>query len=183
MKIDILNTKNKYKIIYADPPWCYRDKRVVRGGSSSHYRTMSLKEIKNLQIQNLSDNQCTLFLWTTFPFLKEALEIIDYWGFEYKTCGFNWIKIYKKSKTPCFGIGYYTKSNSEICLLAVKKKSRILKPISNKISQIIISPRREHSRKPDETKERIVKLLGDLPRIELFARNETEGWDYFGDEI
>ena len=105
--------------------------------------------------------------------------MFESWGFKYVTLGFSWIKTYKKSGTPCFGIGYYTKSNCEVCLLGIKGK---LKPITNTISRCIISERREHSRKPDEVRERIVQLFGNLPRIELFARQKQEGWDCWGND-
>jgi len=94
--------------------------------------------------------------------------------------GFSWIKTNKRSGTPFFGIGYYTKSNCEVCLLGIKGR---LPVISNKVSSVIISPRREHSRKPDIVREKIVELFGDLPRIELFARQSTPGWDVWGNEV
>ena len=98
----------------------------------------------------------------------------------YKTLGFSWIKLNSKNQHPFFGVGYYTKSNCEVCLLGIKGK---MKPISNKVSSVILSPRREHSRKPDEIRNKIVELFGDLPRIELFAREKANGWDSWGDEI
>lgn len=102
------------------------------------------------------------------------------WGFDYVTLGFSWIKLYKKSSKPCFGIGYYTKSNCEVCLLGINGK---LKPVSNYVSSCVISERREHSRKPDEVRERIVQLFGDLPRIELFAWQTQQGWDCWGNDV
>jgi site-specific DNA-methyltransferase (adenine-specific) len=176
--------KKKYKIIYADPPWSYRDKRNKHkrlcGGALSHYKTMSIEEIKNLPINKILDKDCMLFLWATFPNIKEALCIIDAWGFTYKTLGFSWIKTNKINKKPFFGIGYYTKSNCEVCLIGVKGK-----PIkkSNKVSSVVISPRGCHSEKPREVRQKIVELCGDIPRIELFARQKTKGWDVWGNEV
>lgn len=169
----------KYSIIYADPPWKYNDKRKRKGGAEDHYKTLNLKEICALPVKNISDTNCILFLWVTFPNLKEGLQVIDAWGFKYKTLGFSWFKLYKNGK-PCFGIGHYSKSNCEVCLLAVKGKVEI---ISNKVSSVVISPREGHSKKPDEVRDRIVELCGDVPRIELFARQQEFGWDVWGDEV
>lgn len=183
MKVNIYNTKNKYNIIYADPPWHYNDKRKgkkISGGAENHYQTMKIKDLQQLPVQNICQKNCMLFLWVTFPCLQEGLDLIKAWGFEYKTLGFSWIKTNKKNGKPFFGIGYYTKSNCEICLIGVKGK-----PIkqSNYISSVVISPREEHSKKPDIVRERIVELVGDLPRIELFARQIANGWDSWGNEI
>jgi N6-adenosine-specific RNA methylase IME4 len=171
----------KYQIIYADPPWNYNDKRKgTLGGAENHYKCMKLLEIKNLPINSITDANCILFCWTTFPQIQEGLDVISAWGFKYKTLGFSWIKLNKKSKTPFFGIGHYTKSNCEVCLIGIKGKPLI---IDNTISSVIIEPRQEHSKKPDIIKTNIVKLMGDLPRIELFARQKTKGWDSWGNEI
>ena len=174
----------KYNIIYADPPWSYRDKRDKHprlcGGALKHYQTMSLEEIKSLPIQNISDDNCMLFLWVTFPNLQEGLDVVKAWVFKYKTLGFSWIKTNKKNGKPFFGIGYYTKSNCEVCLIGVKGK-----PIkqSNFVSSVVISPKGEHSKKPDIVRDKIVELCGDIPRIELFSRQETEGWTSWGDQL
>lgn len=181
MKVDIYTTNKKYSIIYADPPWNYKDKRTdykISGGATKHYKTMNLEELKELGkiIQNIAAEDCMLFMWATFPNLIEALKTIKAWGFTYKTLGFSWIKTNKKNGKPFFGIGFYTKSNCEVCLLAIKGKPSNLK-ISNYVSSCIISERREHSRKPDEARDRIVELVGEIPKIELFARQEVKGWD------
>jgi site-specific DNA-methyltransferase (adenine-specific) len=174
----------KYSIIYADPPWSYRDKRDKHprlcGGATVHYDTMSLDDIKKMPIGSVSSDNCMLFLWATFPNLQPALDVIANWGFTYKTLGFSWIKTNRKNGKPFFGIGYYTKSNCEVCLLGVKGK-----PIkqSNSVSSVVISPRESHSKKPDVVRDRIVELVGDIPRIELFARQETPGWDAWGNEV
>ncbi len=174
----------KYQIIYADPPWKYNNRADndtrYKGGAGNHYSLMDMKEIERLPINNLSDDNCALFLWVTFPILDEQIRLFKKWGFDYKTLGFSWIKLNSKNLKPFFGIGYYTKSNCEVCLLGIKGR---MKPISNKVSSVILSPRREHSRKPDEIREKIVELFGDLPRIELFAREKCEGWDSWGNEI
>ena len=174
----------KYNIIYADPAWSYKDKRDKHprlcGGASVHYNTKTIENIKNLPVNDIADDNCMLFMWATFPNLQEALDVIKSWGFKYKTLGFSWIKTNKKNGKPFFGIGYYTKSNCEVCLIGVKGK-----PIkeSNKISSVLLEPREEHSKKPDIVREKIVELVGDLPRIELFAREKINGWDTWGNEL
>ena len=174
----------KYNIIYADPPWTYKDKRDKHprmcGGAISHYNTMSIEQIKSLPIKDLAADNCMLFLWVTFPNLQEGLDVIKAWGFTYKTLGFSWIKTNKNNGKPFFGIGYYTKSNCEVCLIGVKGKPI---KVSNSVSSVIISPRQEHSKKPDQIRDKIVELCGDVPRIELFARKKAEGWDVWGNEV
>ena len=140
---------------------------------------MKNEDIYNLPIENIADDNCILFLWATFPNLQEALNTIKAWGFEYKTCGFNWIKK-NKNGTNFFGIGWYTKSNSEVCLIGTKGKAP---KASNKVSQIVESVRKKHSKKPDIVRDKIVEFSGDLPRIESFARNKVDGWDCWGNEV
>lgn len=180
-----MNLPNKkYNIIYADPPWHYNDSRNSHtrfcGGAVGHYQLLKTQDICNIPIKDIADDNCILFLWATFPNLPEAFKVMEAWGFKYKTIGFNWVKTNKNNGKPFFGIGYYTKSNAEVCLIGIKGK---IKPISNSVSSIVISPRREHSRKPDIIRDKIVELIGDVPRIELFAREETKGWDVWGNQV
>ncbi|MBA7500882.1 hypothetical protein ES704_03644 [subsurface metagenome] len=184
----------KYSIIYADPPWKYGkgDNIKWRGIASAHYDTMKTQDIIWLPVRKIADNNCILFCWVTFPYLIDGLRVIKGWGFEYKTLGFSWIKTNSKQSLEqmsflpinyidtFFGIGHYTRSNCEVCLIGTKGNPEIM---TNNISSIIISPRREHSKKPDIVRERIVELCGDKPRIELFARQRTENWDAWGLEI
>jgi len=181
----------KYNIILADPPWKYRDKSLSHGGGAEcHYPTMDIKEICELSVEKIADDNCVLFLWVTFPMLKEGLKVIKSWGFEYKTCAFVWVKankreIIKQGKLfngidDFMGMGRWTRSNAEVCLLGIKGKP---KRISTKVRQIIYSPIRKHSQKPEEVFNRIIQLIGKLPRIELFAREKREGWDAWGNEI
>lgn len=178
MKIDIFNTNKKYDIIYADPPWQYRNMGNIQATANSHYNTMSQEEINNLPVDKLSKDNSILFLWATFPKIQEALDTIKAWGFEYKTVGFVWIKK-NKNGGNFFGVGWYTKSNAEICLIATKGKPP---KQSNKVSQIIETIREEHSKKPQQARDKIIEFCGDLPRIELFARQAVEGWDCWGNE-
>lgn len=176
-------TNTKYKIIYADPPWTfktYSDKGKDKS-AENHYSCMTKEEIQNLPISDIADKDSVLLLWVTFPCLEEGLELIKKWGFKYKTCAFNWVKKNKKSDSWFWGLGYYTRSNSEICLLATRGKP--LTRISKAVHQILDNRVMEHSKKPDVAREKIVQLFGDLPRVELFARQKTEGWDVFGNEV
>uniref|UniRef100_A0A6H1ZQU9 Putative methyltransferase n=2 Tax=viral metagenome TaxID=1070528 RepID=A0A6H1ZQU9_9ZZZZ len=174
----------KHSILYLDPPWKYNSranhKTRFRGGACGHYDLMTMDEIKALPIPELADENCVMFMWCTFPYLDEQIKLFKHWGFKYKTLGFSWIKTNSKSGTPFFGVGYYAKSNCEVCLMGIKGK---MKPVSNKVSSVVIAPRREHSRKPDEVRERIVELFGDLPRLEMFARERVVGWDNYGNEV
>ena len=186
MKIDIYNTDKKYNIIYADPPWGYNDKMKMKGkhgmirGAESFYNTMSLEDIANLPIKNITDENCILFMWITMPFLSNISYIMESWGFKYKTCGYCWIKKTKNNKIH-LGMGHYTRGNAELCLIGIKGKK--MKFLTRSQSQIIESPIREHSKKPDEIRNKIIDLCGDLPRIELFARQQVEGWDCWGNEV
>ncbi|MCU6761938.1 Transcriptional activator%2C adenine-specific DNA methyltransferase [uncultured Roseburia sp.] len=171
--------QKKYSIIYADPPWRYEMKKG-QGVAENHYSTMGIEEICSLPVQEICEKDCVLFLWVTFPQLPEAFKVIKAWGFCYKTVAFVWIKQNKSGNGYFFGLGYWTRSNAEICLLAVKGKP---KRVSKKVFQLIVSPLQEHSRKPAEARERIVELMGDLPRIELFARQQSPGWDVWGNEV
>ena len=171
----------KYQIIYADPPWAYRNMGNIQATANAQYPTMKNEDICNLPIQDLADDNCILFLWATFPKIQEALDVIRVWGFEYKTVGFTWIKK-NKNGGNFFGVGWYTKSNAEICLLGTKGNAHTLVK-DNSISQVIITPKTKHSRKPQEAREKIVQLVGDIPRIELFARQKIDGWDVWGNEV
>lgn len=141
---------------------------------------MSLEDIKNLPINNLADKNCALFMWTTIPLLKDSFSVLDSWGFEYKSIAFVWIKLNKKSDTLFWGMGHWTRSNAELCILATKGHP---KRKSAKVHQVIMSHIQQHSKKPDEARERIIELIGDLPRIELFVREKKDGWDSWGNEI
>lgn len=157
----------------------YSEKGLGRS-AENHYPTMSLEDIKNLPINNLADKNCALFLWTTIPLLKDSFSVLDSWGFEYKSIAFVWIKLNKKSDTLFWGMGHWTRSNAELCILATKGHP---KRKSAKVHQVIMSHIQQHSKKPDEARERIIELIGDLPRIELFAREKKDGWDSWGNEI
>ena len=182
MKIDITNTNEKYDIIYADPPWAYLWGKGKDGGHfapEKHYPTMSTDEICALDIKSLADKNCALFLWATMPTLPDAIRVMKEWGFKYKTCAFTWVKVRKDGK-PLSGMGSYTKSNAEICLLGMRGH---IKAIDKTVPQIVMQQRLGHSVKPPQVRDKIVQLFGDLPRIELFARQLTPGWAVWGNEV
>jgi len=182
----------KYQIIYADPPWSYDDKSLNRGGAERHYSTMDNKDICDIPIQKIADDNCILFMWATFPKLQEGLDVIKSWGFEFKTCGFVWIKTNKRTNTnqtsflpeesfdSFMGMGRWTRSNAEICLIATKGK---IERKSAGVHQLIYEPIMKHSKKPNVVRDKIIELCGDLPRIELFCRDKAEGWDIWGNEL
>jgi len=172
----------KYNIIYADPAWTfkvYSDKGKGRS-AENHYKISSLEYMKQLSVNNISKDDCILFMWATYPNLKQAFELIDAWGFEYKTVAFTWVKKNKISDSFFFGLGYWTRANPEICLLATKGKP---KRVSKSVRNLVVSKIRKHSEKPKEIRNMIEELCGELPRIELFAREETVGWDVWGNEV
>lgn len=183
MKVDIYNTERRYNIIYADPPWKYKTwsgKGKDKKSAENHYPCMKKEDIQKLPVANIAEKDCVLFLWVTFPCLEEGLELIKQWGFTYKTCAFTWVKRNKKSSGWFWGLGYWTRANAELCLIATKGKP---KRKSKAVHQIIDTPVEEHSKKPDCVREKITCLIGGgVPKIELFARQAADGWDCWGDE-
>ena len=173
--------KKTYKILYADPPYYFKSysKKGENRNATKHNNCMEFNDILQLPINNIADVDCVLFIWVIDPFLERAFEIINKWGFKYKTVAFTWIK-QNKSSGFFTGLGYWTRANPEQCLLATKGNP---KRVSKAVKQLVIDVRREHSRKPDCVRDRIVELMGDLPRIELFARQKVQGWDSWGDEL
>ena len=185
----------KYNVIYADPAWNYNSRMALGKGAKKssaedYYPVMTVDDICNLPIKNICEKDCILFIWVTMPKLNEVFKVISSWGFDYKTCGFVWVKRNKvfsdeRNKNrggidDFMGQGRWVRQNAELCLIATKGKP---KRISAKVRQIIYQPIQEHSKKPNEVRNKIVELIGDLPKIELFAREKHEGWDVWGNEI
>jgi N6-adenosine-specific RNA methylase IME4 len=198
-----------YNLIYIDPPWKYNSranhKTRFRGGAEGHYPLMSMAEIAALPIDALAARDCAIAMWCTFPYLDEQIKLFQHWGFRFRTQLLTWIKLnprgydiphddpnYSASKdyvrysgdglyhSVFFGVGYYAKSNPEVCLLGMRGR---VPTISDAVSSVILAPRREHSRKPDEAYTRIEGVFGDIPRIELFARSWRPGWAVAGNGI
>lgn len=174
----------KYSIIYADPPWHYNNranhKTRFRGGVHGHYATMTMDEIRALPIGDLAADNCALFMWCTDPMLDEQIPLFKHWGFRYCRAGFSWVKLNAKNGQPFFGVGYYAKSNVEVCYLGIRGR---MEPITNDVHSLVVAPHQEHSRKPEAVRERIVQLFGDVPRVELFARQSAPGWTVAGNGI
>lgn len=182
MVTNIFSTNQKYGIIYADPPWSYLWGKGKEGGHfapEKHYSTMSTDEICALDIKRIADKNCALLMWATMPCLPDAIRVMRDWGFNYKTCAFTWVKT-KKDGAPLAGMGSYTKSNAEICLLGMRGH---IKSADKTVRQIVMHQRLGHSVKPPIIRNEIVRLFGDIPRIELFAREQADGWDCWGNEV
>lgn len=171
---------NKYKVIYADPPWSYRDKALAgERGVHFKYEVMRLADIKALPVQQLADENCAILMWATMPMLGDAIDVMKSWGFKFTTVAFVWVKQNEDGKLA-WGMGNWTRSNAELCLLGVKGKP---KRMSAGVHQIIREARGKHSAKPGIVRQKIVELFGDVSRVELFAREVTSGWDVWGNEV
>jgi N6-adenosine-specific RNA methylase IME4 len=181
--------RHHYGAIYADPPWSFRvwgeggGKR--NGVAKAHYNTMDAGEIAALPVADLAAVDCCLFMWISWPNLIEAIDLISVWGFSYKTCAFAWVKgnirqpdFFRDDADAYMGLGYWTRANSEVCLLATRGAP---KRLNADVRQGIIEPRRQHSRKPDCVPGRIERLVAG-PYVELFARTQRPGWDCWGNE-
>ena len=199
MKVDIYSTRNKYDIIYADPPWSYKDSGC-QGAAAKQYNTMTQEELYSLPIQRICNKDAVLFMWVTYPKLQEALDTIRAWGFKYKSIAFQWVKLNKKADTytlmqevakgmsvedamfkQCFyGRGRWTRGNTEMCIIATKGK--ISRAVAD-VPQLVFAPIGRHSAKPAVVRNRIKQLMGNRPAIELFAREHVEGWDCWGNEV
>jgi len=176
----------KYQVIYADPPWpendISKDKRTGRLSASKHYNTMLAEDIIKMSsgVKKLSSDNSILFLWSTPRHLPLALQVMQSWGFKFVVVGFTWMKKNKNNENPFFGMGYYTRSNAEFCLLGRKGS---LKPSSKQVSSALYLPRGLHSEKPIEVRHRIERLFPNVNKLELFAREEHLGWDVWGDQV
>jgi len=188
MLLPNLNRNSKFSVIYADPPWTFKTWSEQGKGRSAeqHYTCMSMQQIRELPVADLAEDDCSLFLWTTDPMLPQALDLMERWGFNYKTIAFVWAKLNKNAPATLWtpsdfftGMGYWTRANSELCLLATRGKPQRK---SANVRRLVVEARREHSRKPDEVARRIVELMGDVSRIELFARTSRPGWSVWGNE-
>jgi N6-adenosine-specific RNA methylase IME4 len=183
--------KHHFRVIYADPPWRFHawSHRGEGKGASQHYPTMRLEDICALPVGELAADSAVLFLWVVQPQLPDALKVVEAWGFHFKTVAFVWVKMPRRwnprqlslvAQRPRLGLGYHTRSGAEQCWLAIRGKG--YRRQAQGIEQVIHSPLREHSRKPDEVAQRIERLVGEVPRIELFARGPREGWLVWGKE-
>jgi site-specific DNA-methyltransferase (adenine-specific) len=175
-----------YEIIYADPPWEYRDRSKNRIGAARHYGTSSIEQLQRLPVASIAAPHSVLFMWATFPTQSDIYDLMSAWGFRYKTLGFLWLKTYPSGEL-FMGPGHYTRSNAEPCYIATRGK--VLPRLSRSIHQVVQAPHPRnsqgkiiHSAKPQVFRDLIVDLFGDRPRIELFARAAADGWDRWGDQ-
>ena len=185
MRVDILSTENKYKVIYADPAWKFGNRNTGGGmtrSAEAHYTVTSLEDMAALPVANLADDHCLLVMWWVGAMPQEAIDLCKAWGFRLVNMnGFVWRKL-TKSSLPFFGVGFATRAGSESALIGVK--GRISEVIGDHSVRAVIEARiGRHSEKPHVFREAIRKLCGDVPRIELFARVEADGWDCWGDEV
>lgn len=179
----------RFQVILSDPPWRYSD-RGCNGAAEGHYSTMTLEKICAMPVAKLAAPDSVLFLWATYPLLREAFKVIDAWGFTYKSIAFQWIKTHKPKEDgtakPTFGLGRWTRGNTEPCLLATRGKPKALAHDVSQLlfteEELIVSPLTRHSAKPPETREKIVRLMGNVPRLELFARERVPGWAVWGND-
>jgi len=189
--------RGHYGAILADPPWHFQawvdtghsGSRLPNGGKNygssrgPTYQTMREAELAALPVSHLAADNSVLFMWICWPVLEQSLRLLNAWGFSYKTCGFSWMKadqyrLFALQEDVRMGLGYWTRANSEVCLLATRGKP---KRRSANVRQGIIEPLREHSRKPDCTHQRIEELVPG-PYLELFARAPRKGWDVWGNQ-
>jgi len=172
----------KYDVILADPPWNFEtwDKKANSRTPSAHYDVMSVDDICALPIADLAAENCALFMWAVWPRIFDAERVINAWGFRYRTLGFEWVKLNKSGMGFHIGLGYYTRANPEPCLLAVKGTMKVA---TRSERNLIVTPIREHSRKPDEQYGKIERLYPGRKYLELFARHPRQGWAAFGNEV
>ncbi len=171
----------KYRVIYADPPWTFATYSAKGKGRSAeaHYDCMTLDEVKRLPVAEWAAADSILLLWATDPLLDKAFEVIRAWGFTYKTVGFYWVKRNRSGVGFFTGLGFWTRANPEQCLLATRGHP---KRRSADVPKLVVSPRREHSRKPDEIYD-LIERLSEGPYLELFARSSRPGWDAWGTQV
>lgn len=177
----ILLPEKKYAVIYADPPWDFRTHSDKGKGRSAcqHYTIPDFQALLDLPVADIAADNATLLMWVTDPHLCQGLQLMEAWGFSYKTVGFYWAKENRKSPGFFTGMGYWTRANPEMCLLGTKGAPRRK---AKDVKKLIVSKLREHSRKPDEVRERIERLL-DGPYLEMFARSTAPGWDSWGNQV
>lgn len=173
-----------YQLILADPPWqfkTYSAKGKEKKSPENHYNTMDLEDIKNMPVKDIVAKDALCAMWCIDSMIPHALEVMEAWDFKMINVLFYWHKVTKDYKNPAFGLGYYTRKSMELCILG--KRGKGLKVLNKGIRQAIVEPIREHSRKPDCTHERLEKMFGDIKRLELFARQNKDGWDTWGNEV
>lgn len=181
----------RFDLIYLDPPWAFAnwstdqlkkyDLKWARRNGRSPYPVMKNEDLFKIPIWELGAKNSIMLMWATYPKLPDALALMDAYGYEFKTIPFTWIKLNPSGIGWHFGLGYYTHGNAEIVLLGTKGKG--LRRKDKSIGQLVIYPRGRHSAKPPIVRDRIKRLFGEVSRCELFARDETEGFLAWGNEV
>lgn len=185
---------SRYSLILADPPWkygsrCTHKKTSFGGGAGGHYDLMSTADIAALPVgRDYAAKDCALALWVTGPHFDSGIQVCEAWGFRFVTVLFTWIKTNKNAGTPFAGPGYYTRANAEFVILGMRGQ---VKPANQDVSSVILEPHPRdeatgkiiHSRKPACTYQRLERLFGDVPRLELFAREAQRGWEAIGNQL
>lgn len=184
MKVDIFNTNKKYQIIYADPPWNFSSKELQKYQGERYrplekiYQTEKTSDMKLWNVKRITEKNCAIFMWTTDAHIKEAIDLMESWGFKYITVAFIWSKT-SKNGNLLWTLGAWTMKNCEICLFGTRGSMLKYKK-SNSVKQLFNAERTVHSKKPDCVYGFINELFGDVPKIELFARQSVPGWDCWG---
>ena len=159
------------------------DCTTVKGMRRPPYPVLSTKDISKIPVNKISNDNCILFIWTTDYHLEKCMDVIRAWGFVYKTVGFVWAKKNRNGSQVSFMGAYTKKSGCELCLIATKGKDAHRMVIKHNVNSFVEYPRQEHSKKPNIIRDRIVDLIGDRKRVELFARETFCGWDSWGNEL
>jgi N6-adenosine-specific RNA methylase IME4 len=181
----------KYEIIYCDPPWQFSNKKTggsMKSGADQQYLTTGIDGLKAMDVNSIAADGAVLFMWYVGAMPQEAIDLVNAWGFTIKNMnGFVWNKLTQKNK-PHFGMGFYTRAGSESVIIATKGK---FKPLSHSVRAVFNADDQiqfegkaiKHSKKPPQVRDLIMELCGDRPRLEMFARESTQGWDVFGNEV
>lgn len=183
----MLTSNKKYSVIYADPPWHFGGGGVYQDGgrsprkTSDQYLLTKTEDLIKIPVNEIAAENCLLFMWTTDQHIPMALRLMDAWGFRFCTVAFYWVKKYHTGST-CYNIGCWTMKSVEQVLLGIRGKPLYLKKKRN-VKQLVEAERTVHSKKPDEVRNRIASLVGDVSKIELFARQKFAGWDAWGNEV
>lgn len=188
LRVQDIQAAGGYTVLYSDPPWHYDDQNC-NGAAEQQYRSMTFDQLCSLPIAQIAAADAALFMWATYPKIQDALNLIPFWGFAFKSYAFDWVKL--RGGRPQMGLGRWTRGASEVCLLAVRGKPQrqdkgvrqLVETLVADDDRLLYAPAGRHSAKPVEVRERIVQLMGDVPRLELFARERVPGWDCFGNEV
>lgn len=191
----------KYQVIYADPPWAFSNQNTggsMKSSAQAKYTVTSTEDLKRLDVGSIADDNCVLVMWYVGAMPQDAIDLVKSWGFTLKNMnGFVWNKL-TVNNNPFFGMGFWSRAGSESAIIAVKGKPtpacRSVRAVGNydpeSLDEVLAHlcyvgayQNIRHSQKPDEFRDKCVELMGDVPRLEMFARTKTKGWDVFGNEV